>query len=120
MFPPGSEDGAKCHPTMTVERYSKRGCNGFERGGGARLLASFDVRNITLTKTGLLFSHVDLREATVFAYRPNRVLSALDRSPHGCRQRHIFAPGNFLRRLCPLFADRTQEGRKHTGLGRTW
>jgi hypothetical protein len=25
-----------------------------------------------------------------------------------------------LRRLCPLFAGRTQEGRKHTGLGRTW
>ena len=25
-----------------------------------------------------------------------------------------------LLRLCPLFADRTQEGHKHTGLGRTW
>jgi hypothetical protein len=25
-----------------------------------------------------------------------------------------------LRRLCPLFADRTQEGDKQTGLGRTW
>jgi hypothetical protein len=44
--------------------------------------AGFDVSNITLTKTGL-FGHVDLREATVFADRPDRVLSTFDRSPHG-------------------------------------
>jgi hypothetical protein len=80
-----------CAPVSShddVERHSKGGRNGFERSGGARLLAGFDVRNITLSETGLL-GDVDLREAAVFAYRANRVLAALDRCPHGCRQRDI-------------------------------
>jgi hypothetical protein len=34
-------------------------------------------------------------EATVFAYRADGVLAALDRSPHSCRQRDIVSPGDF-------------------------
>jgi hypothetical protein len=49
---------------------------------------------MTLPETGL-FGDVDLREATVFAYRANGVLAALDRSPHSCRQRDILSPGDF-------------------------
>jgi hypothetical protein len=73
-----------------VERHSERGCNGFERAGGAPLPAGFDVGNIALAKTGLL-GDVHLREAAVFADRANRVLAAFDRSPHRSRQRDILA-----------------------------
>src|SRR5580704_14217827 len=89
-----TEDDSAVSSHDDVERHSKGGRNGFERSGGARLLASFDVRNITLPETGL-FGDVDLREATVFAYRANGVLAALDRSPHSCLQRDILSPGDF-------------------------
>jgi hypothetical protein len=54
-----TEDVSAVSSHDDVERHCR---NGFERSGGARLLAGFDVRNITLPETGLL-GDVDLRAA---------------------------------------------------------
>src|SRR5450631_2507238 len=76
-----------------IEWHAECSGDGFQRTGGAGLLAGFDVGNITLAQTGP-FGHFDLGEPTVFAYRANRVLAALDRGPHRSRQRDVFAPGD--------------------------